>query len=108
VIQRYARYGLLILDELGYVPFSKEGAELLFQVLAERHERGSVIITSNLGFADWTQVFGKPTLTAALLDRLTHKAHIVTCDWESFRLQESLKVKGEAAKEKSGAASLGR
>ena len=84
------RYGLLILDELGYVPFSKEGAELLFQVLAERHERGSVIITSNLGFADWTQVFGEPTLTAALLDRLTHKAHIVTCDWESFRLKESL------------------
>lgn len=108
VIQRYARYGLLILDELGYVPFSKEGAELLFQVLAERHERGSVIITSNLGFADWTQVFGEPTLTAALLDRLTHKAHIVTCDWESFRLQESLKVKGGAAKEKSGGASLGR
>jgi DNA replication protein DnaC len=73
IIKRYARYGLLILDELGYVPFSKEGAELLFQVLAERHERGSVIITSNLGFADWTQVFGEPTLTAALLDRLTHK-----------------------------------
>jgi DNA replication protein DnaC len=107
MIQRYARYGLLILDELGYVPFSKEGAELLFQVLAERHERGSVIITSNLGFADWTQVFGEPTLTAALLDRLTHKAHIVTCDWESFRLQETLKVKGEAVKEKS-VASLGR
>jgi DNA replication protein DnaC len=106
-IQRYARYGLLILDELGYVPFSKEGAELLFQVLAERHERGSVIITSNLGFADWTQVFGEPSLTGALLDRLTHKAHIVTCDWESFRLQESLKVKS-GAKEKPGAASLGR
>ena len=108
MIQRYARYGLLILDELGYVPFSKEGAELLFQVLAERHERGSVIITSNLGFADWTQVFGEATLTAALLDRLTHKAHIVTCDWESFRLQESLKVKGGAAKEKTREASLGR
>jgi len=108
IIKRYARYGLLILDELGYVPFSKEGAELLFQVLAERHERGSVIITSNLGFADWTQVFGEPTLTAALLDRLTHKAHIITCDWESFRLQESLKAKGGAAKEKSREASLGR
>ncbi|HEY9073987.1 MAG TPA: ATP-binding protein, partial [Desulfobaccales bacterium] len=93
MIHRYARYGLLILDELGYVPFSKEGAELLFQVLAERHERGSVIITSNLGFADWTQVFGEPTLTAALLDRLTHKANIIGCDWESFRLQESLKAK---------------
>ncbi|MEJ2691204.1 MAG: IS21-like element helper ATPase IstB [Deltaproteobacteria bacterium] len=93
LIHRYARYGLLILDELGYVPFSKEGAELLFQVLAERHERGSVIVTSNLGFADWTQVFGEPTLTAALLDRLTHKANIISCDWESFRLHESLKAK---------------
>jgi len=60
-----------------------------------------VIITSILGFGDRTQVFGEPPLTAALLDRLTHKAHIVTCEWESFRLQESLKVKGGAAKEKS-------
>jgi len=94
LMQRYARYGLLVLDELGYVPFSKEGAELLFQILAERHERRSVIITSNLGFADWIQVFGEPTLTAALLDRLTHKAHIVTCDWESYRLKESLAGRG--------------
>ncbi|MEW6328287.1 MAG: IS21-like element helper ATPase IstB [Thermodesulfobacteriota bacterium] len=83
VIQKYSRYGLLVLDELGYVPFSKEGSELLFQVLTERHERGSVVITTNLGFADWTQVFGDPTLTAALLDRLTHKAHIINCTWES-------------------------
>jgi DNA replication protein DnaC len=90
LIQRYARYGLLILDELGYVPFSREGAELLFQVLTERHERASVIITSNLGFADWTQIFGEATLTAALLDRLTHKAFILQCNWESFRFRESL------------------
>jgi DNA replication protein DnaC len=81
---------------------------LLFQVLAERHERGAVIITSNLGFADRPQVFREPTLTAGQLGRLTHKAHTVTCHWESFRLQESLKVKGGAAfKEKLGAASLG-
>jgi DNA replication protein DnaC len=95
LIQRYARYGLLILDELGYVPFSREGAELLFQVLTERHERASVIITSNLGFADWTQIFGEATLTAALLDRLTHKASIIQCNWESFRFRESLKNKKE-------------
>jgi DNA replication protein DnaC len=93
IIQRYSRQGLLVLDELGYVPFSKEGAELLFQILAERHERGSIIITSNLGFADWTQVFGEPTLTAALLDRLTHKAYIINCNWESYRFRESLKAK---------------
>jgi DNA replication protein DnaC len=82
---------LLILDELSYIPFSKEGAELLSQVLAERHEKGSVIITTNLGFADWTQIFGDPTMTAALLDRLTHKAHIIGCNWDSYRLRESLK-----------------
>jgi len=98
LIQKYVRYDLLILDELGYIPFTKEGAELLFQVLAERHERGSVMITTNLGFADWTQVFGDATMTAALLDRLTHKAHIINCPWESYRLKQSLKEKGKRSK----------
>ena len=91
MLKRYAGYGLLIVDELGYVPFSKEGGELLFQVLAERHEKRSVIITTNLGFGDWTQVFGDPNLTAALLDRLTHKAHVIPCNWDSYRLKETLK-----------------
>lgn len=91
LIGRHARYDLLILDELGYIPFSREGGELLFQVLAERQEKGSVIITTNLGFADWTKVFGDPVMTAALLDRLTHRAHIINCQWDSFRLKESLK-----------------
>jgi len=95
LIGRHSRYDLLILDELGYIPFSKEGAELLFQVLAERQEKGSVIITTNLGFADWTQVFGDPVMTAALLDRLTHKAHIINCLWDSFRLKESLKAQNQ-------------
>jgi len=97
LLQKYARYDLLVLDELGYIPFSKEGAELLFQVLAERHEKGSVMITTNLGFADWTQVFGDPVMTAALLDRLTHKAHILNRSWESYRLKQSLKEKGRRA-----------
>ena len=91
LLKRYTGYGLLVLDELGYVPFSKEAAELLFQVLAERHERRSVIITTNLGFGDWTQIFGDATLTAALLDRVTHKAHIISCNWESYRFKETLK-----------------
>jgi DNA replication protein DnaC len=93
VIKRYAGYGLLVIDELGYVPFSKEGAQLLFQILAERHERKSVIITTNTGFGDWTQIFGDPNLTAALLDRITHKAHVINCSWESYRLKETLKNK---------------
>jgi DNA replication protein DnaC len=91
LFQRYARYDLLILDELGYIPFSKEGSELLFQVLAERNEKGANIITTNLGFADWTQVFGDAVMTTALLDRLTHRAHIIHCMWESYRLKQSLK-----------------
>jgi len=90
-LKRYAGYGLLLIDELGYVPFSKESADLIFQVLTERNERKSVIITTNLGFGDWTQVFGDPTLTAALLDRITHKAHIINCTWESYRLRNTLK-----------------
>jgi DNA replication protein DnaC len=91
VLKRYAGYGLLAIDELGYVPFSKEAADLLFQVLAERHERKSVIITSSMGFGNWTQIFGDPTLTAALLDRVTHKAHIISCNWESYRFKETLR-----------------
>ena len=94
-MKRYAGYGLLIIDELGYVPFSKEGAELLFQVLAERHERKSVIITSNMGFGDWTQIFGEPNLTAALLDRVTHKTHIINCTWESYRLKDTLRKRNK-------------
>ena len=91
VVKRYAGYGLLIIDELGYVPFSKEGAQLIFQILAERHERKPVMITTNMGFGDWTQIFGDPSMTAALLDRVTHKAHVINCTWESYRLKETLK-----------------
>ena len=90
-VKRYAGYGLLIIDELGYVPFSKEGAQLIFQILAERHERKPVMITTNQGFGDWTQIFGDPSMTAALLDRVTHKAHVINCTWESYRLKQTLK-----------------
>jgi len=92
-VRRYAGYGLLIIDEMGYVPFSKEGAQLIFQILAERHERKPVMITTNMGFGDWTQIFGDPSMTAALLDRITHKAHVISCTWESYRLKETLKNK---------------
>jgi DNA replication protein DnaC len=91
IITKYSRYDLLILDELGYIPFTKEGSELLFQILAARHEKRSTIITTNLGFGDWTQVFQDKTLTTALLDRLTYNAHIFNCKWKSYRLRQSLK-----------------
>lgn len=95
MLKRYGRYELLVLDELGYVPFTREGAELLFQVLAERHERKSVIITTNLGFAEWTHIFGDANLTAALLDRVTYRANIINFSWESFRLKQTLKNQNE-------------
>jgi DNA replication protein DnaC len=92
-VKRYAGYGLLIIDELGYVPFSKEGAQLIFQILTECHEQRPVMITTNMGFGDWTQIFGDPSMTAALLDRITHKAHVINCSWQSYRLKETLKSK---------------
>ncbi len=68
---------LLIIDELGYVPLSQTGAELLFEVFSQRYERGAMIVTSNLPFNEWTSVFGSERLTGALLDRLTHHVHIL-------------------------------
>jgi DNA replication protein DnaC len=84
---------LLICDELGYLSFSRAGAELLFQVFAERYERRSLLITSNLAFSDWTQVFQGDRMTAALLDRLTHRCHILEMNGESYRFRESMKAK---------------
>lgn len=80
---------LLIIDELGYVPLSTTGAELLFESLSQRYERGSVLVTSNLPFDEWTSVFGSERLTGALLDRLTHHVHILEMNGESYRLKTS-------------------
>jgi DNA replication protein DnaC len=84
-----AAYKLLIIDELGYVPLSSTGAELLFEVFSERYERGSTIVTSNLPFDEWTSVFGSERLTGALLDRLTHHVHILEMNGESYRLRQA-------------------
>ena len=83
------RLDLLVLDELGYVPFSKAGAELLFEVISRAYERTSLILTSNLPFESWTEMFGSQRLTGALLDRLTHRIHILEANGESYRLKES-------------------
>ena len=82
---------LLIVDELGYLSFSRAGAELLFQVFAERYERGSILITSNLPFSEWGQIFQGERMTAALLDRFTHRCHIFEMNGESYRFRESSK-----------------
>jgi DNA replication protein DnaC len=84
---------LLIIDELGFVPLSKSGAELLFEIISQRYERGSIIITSNLPFDEWTEVFGSERLTGAILDRLTHHVHILEMNGESFRLRQSRKAR---------------
>lgn len=91
--KKWLHYDLVLIDELGYVPYVKEGAELFFRFVANRYERGSIMLTSNLEFSDWTQVFGEERLTAALLDRLTHRCHILLMNGESYRFRESLKRK---------------
>jgi len=89
--KQLASYKLLIIDELGFVPLSKTGAELLFEVFSQRYERGSILVTSNLPFDEWTEVFGSERLTGALLDRLTHHVHILEMNGESYRLNQSKK-----------------
>jgi DNA replication protein DnaC len=83
------RQDLVVLDELGYVPFSKLGAELLFEVVSRAYERLSLIVTTNLPFEQWTEVCGSQRLTGAMLDRLTHRVHILEANGESYRLSES-------------------
>jgi DNA replication protein DnaC len=98
---------LLIVDELGYLSFSRTGAELLFQVFADRYERASLLITSNLAFGDWGQVFQGERMTAALLDRLTHRCHIFEMNGQSYRFRESVKA-GKTSKPASETQTTGR
>ena len=87
--RKLAKVRLLIIDELGFVPLSKTGAELLFELISQRYERGSTLITSNLPFEEWTETFGTERLTGALLDRLTHHVNILEMNGESYRLSQS-------------------
>ncbi|MEE9364530.1 MAG: IS21-like element helper ATPase IstB [Cellulophaga sp.] len=86
---RFEKYDLVICDEFGYVSFDKDGAELLFNHLSLRAGRKATIVTTNLGFDRWEEIFGDPVLTAALVDRLTHKAYLVNMNGESYRLKET-------------------
>jgi DNA replication protein DnaC len=84
-----AAYKLLIIDELGFVPLSKTGAELLFELISQRYERGATLITSNLPFDEWTETLGSERLTGALLDRITHHVNILEINGDSYRLAQS-------------------
>ena len=100
-LRHLERQDVLILDELGYVPFTKTGAELLFEVISRAYERLSVIVTTNLPFESWTEIFGSERLTGALLDRLTHRVHILEANGPSYRLRESKRrLKKRHSKEK--------
>ncbi len=96
--KQLARQDLVIVDEFGYVPFSKTGAELFFEFFAERYERGSVLVTTNLPFEQWPEVLGSERLTGALLDRLTHRVHILEMNGESYRFKESLRRRKKSTK----------
>lgn len=97
--KQWLKYDVIICDELGYVPFSKIGGELLFQFFSARHERRSTIVTTNLEFGEWVSVFGEEKLTAALLDRMTHKAHILQMNGDSYRFRQSLERNGPTREE---------
>jgi DNA replication protein DnaC len=90
--QRLLRASVLIVDELGFVPFERAGGELLFNLLSQRYERRSTIVTTNLAFSEWVQVFGDEKLTTALLDRLGHHAHILTTKGMSYRTHKQMRT----------------
>lgn len=96
-----AKLSLLIIDELGFVPLSKTGAELLFEVFSQRYERASTLVTTNLPFDEWTETFGSERLTGALLDRLTHHVHILEMNGDSYRLASAKKKKTAASTQPS-------
>lgn len=89
LLRRLEKNHLLVLDEFGYVPFTKAGAELLFEVAGRAYERQSLILTTNLPFEQWTEILGNERLTGALLDRVTHRVHILEANGESFRLRQA-------------------
>ncbi len=93
VLARWMRFDVIALDEVGYVPLADIGAEFLFQVIAERAERATLIITTNLPFSEWTQVFPNPRLCKALLDRITDRAHIIETGTDSYRFRRTLEVR---------------
>jgi DNA replication protein DnaC len=97
VVGRYSRTEVVVLDELGYLALPEGAAELVFQVISERNERGSLIVTTNLTFGEWTKVFPDPRLAKAVVDRITHRAHIIDTGTESWRFRHGLERRKKGA-----------
>ena len=95
-MQRWTRYDLIAIDEMGYVPFAQVGAELMFQVISERAERATLVITTNLPFSEFTQVFPNARLCKALLDRITDRATIIETGSDSYRFKLTIASKKKA------------
>ncbi|HEU5423482.1 MAG TPA: IS21-like element helper ATPase IstB [Nitrolancea sp.] len=104
VLGRWARYDVIAIDEVGYVPLAEVGAEFLFQIIAERAEKAAVLLTTNLPFSEWTQVIPNARLCKALLDRITDRAHIIETGTDSFRFRRTLKQRNHGSKGKEAAA----
>lgn len=105
LLARYRRLGLLIIDELGFLTLPDGAAELVFQVISERNELGSLIITTNLPFGEWTKVFPDPRLAGAVVDRVTHRSHIIETGSKSWRFQQGMGRRAQAKKAKGVAVS---
>jgi DNA replication protein DnaC len=103
VLARWARYDVIAIDEVGYVPLAEVGAEFLFQIVAERAEKAAVLLTTNLPFSEWTQVIPNARLCKALLDRVTDRAHIIETGSESFRFRRTLRQRSKGSKGKEAA-----
>jgi len=102
-LSQLGKHELLVLDEFGFIPFTRDGANLLFQLCSALYERSALIITSNLKFSDWNSVMGEEHLTAALLDRLTHRAHILEFLGDSFRFRSRLRQAEQSGDEEGQA-----
>lgn len=98
-LNHYAKYKVLIIDEMGFLPIDNEGANMLFQLINKRYENHSTIITTNKAFGKWHEIFGDVTLANAILDRLLHHSHIININGNSYRLKDKLKVEIKENKE---------
>ncbi|OLU44005.1 ATP-binding protein, partial [Dubosiella newyorkensis] len=98
-LKNYSRYKLLIIDEIGYLPITKEESKLFFQLIDKRYEQKSTILTTNIGFGEWDEIFQDPVMANAILDRILHHAHVVSITGKSYRMKDHIKKKPHTEQE---------